>query len=577
MKKLFLILSLLSFGIANATNYYVSTTGNNGSNGLTTGTAWATIAYALANTSSGDVIFIMAGTHTVSAQLSVPVGVSIEGVDSVTSIINSTSTGTYGTLFQLESADNTDGNQHISNLTMEGGYVNASTHKTWVAIWVTGRSNVLIYSCRIKNFYWRGVIYNGTGWDPANNQGTDIGQNKARGNQFYNNTMTNCADFGISGGGSGAFNFGFQDSMLIHHNTIQQNERAKGLNGWPIKFWNDGWNEDCKMYNNTLIKIPYDGDYPGDGSWDFNVELFNCSGLEIYNNIFRNGAVDLNYNYAYSANKTFAYSVWIHDNQFYNDSPPAKVEGSIIFEYRTENAIVENNVFYNKTYGITYNTRGYGEDGDDNLPLVPDPPAGGYSYIVNNVIKNNLFYNMSQTTGGGIGNRFVIGIISESTDDPVVRNLKIINNTFVAYASDPMNYAIEFTSQNAGDMNEVYIQNNIIQGFANGFFAGDATDTNIDSMWITYNQLRNNGNSNNPYFPAGNPTNYTINNNLTTDPLFVGGTDYTLQAGSPCIDSGVDVGLPYNDAAPDRGYWESGSAAPPTNPGLKLHKKIKFN
>ena len=41
------------------------------------------------------------------------------------------------------------------------------------------------------------------------------------------------------------------------------------------------------------------------------------------------------------------------------------------------------------------------------------------------------------------------------------------------------------------------------------------------------------------------------------DPLFVNpGTDFTLQALSPAIDAGVDVGLPYLGTAPDCGYAE---------------------
>jgi len=45
----------------------------------------------------------------------------------------------------------------------------------------------------------------------------------------------------------------------------------------------------------------------------------------------------------------------------------------------------------------------------------------------------------------------------------------------------------------------------------------------------------------------------------SVDPLYVGGGDYHLQASpalSPCIDAGVDVGLPYNNV-PDMGAYES--------------------
>ena len=46
---------------------------------------------------------------------------------------------------------------------------------------------------------------------------------------------------------------------------------------------------------------------------------------------------------------------------------------------------------------------------------------------------------------------------------------------------------------------------------------------------------------------------------ITSDPLFVNraGHDYRLQSSSPCIDAGTDVGLPYQNTAPDMGAFES--------------------
>jgi len=54
---------------------------------------------------------------------------------------------------------------------------------------------------------------------------------------------------------------------------------------------------------------------------------------------------------------------------------------------------------------------------------------------------------------------------------------------------------------------------------------------------------------------------WEILNNV--DPLFVNPSqgDFHLQAGSPCIDAGIDVGLPYNGAAPDMGCYEYGTSA----------------
>jgi len=57
------------------------------------------------------------------------------------------------------------------------------------------------------------------------------------------------------------------------------------------------------------------------------------------------------------------------------------------------------------------------------------------------------------------------------------------------------------------------------------------------------------------------PSDATGSNNLNNvNPQFVSATDFHLQAGSPCIDTGLDVGLPYNGTAPDMGCYEYGTS-----------------
>jgi len=459
MKKLLTIL-LLSFALfANAQTYYISPSGNDANNG-TQASPWKTLSKAVATVKTfGDIIHVNAGSFTVSTQLNLAIGVSIEG-EGVTSIIVSNYGG--GEFLSLASPQRTNGNQHISNLKIDGNNLAG-----YAGIKIEGRSNVSIYNCTIINFRENGVIF--AGIDQVDPGKDPVGLH-ATGNSFHDNIMTNCSRVN-PGYASGCLMYGGQDGMLVYNNTITQTQRGAFGNGWPIKYWNDGWLRGCKIYNNVLTKGPYGGTYPGEnGAWDFAMEFFNVQGMEIYGNTIQ-GSIDFNYN----LKGAYPYSIYIHDNTLSHPVQNPKVEGSIIFEYRTETAIVENNIITNKTYGISFNTRGYNDYGGDNLPNPGGTPAGGYSYIDNCIIRNNLFKNLYDASG--IGNRFGVGVISENTNDPQINNLQIINNTFIGKAGNATYLGLDFTSQENGKITGLIVKDNIFQGLAFGAVSGRAAKT----------------------------------------------------------------------------------------------------
>lgn len=87
---------------------------------------------------------------------------------------------------------------------------------------------------------------------------------------------------------------------------------------------------------------------------------------------------------------------------------------------------------------------------------------------------------------------------------------------------------------------------------------GDVGTHNIYSNNLFFNTAYN------YYFINGSSS-----NDVYADPLFVnyqsdGTGDYTLKSGSPAIDRGLDVGLPYSGFAPDIGAFESDES--PINP-----------
>ena len=542
MKKLLLSIILILNAVAIfATTYYISPTGNDANAG-TQAAPWKTLSKAV-NTvrTPGDIIHVISGTYTESQQLDLAVGVSIEGDGAASTIIKSTKTGDWSTFLNVESGSVTNGNQSISNLTLDGGYVSESNFKTWTGVWVTFRSNVTLQNCNIINFYDRGVIFNGNG----DNRSTIPVDPKVytTNNKVINCTFTNTAR-NSPNYIAGQLNIGGQKDMIISGNVMTQTQRVAGKNGELIKYWGSGYNIGCKILNNTLKKANFTSNqYNGsNGDWNFAIELFNQSGLEIANNNIQ-GSIDLNYN----RKGAYPYSVWIHDNVGDHNPVNNKEEAGIIFEFETDFAIVENNKFLNNGMGITFNIRTPNEKGGYNNPK----PVGGYSATTNVRISNNLFYGYGTNTYGNCCASVGIQFLTEGdTKDGYVRNLQISNNTFVNRTGNPAVSGIDLShfTASAASTDGITITSNIFQGFSGQYLEGGSTK--MLNTVTSGNLLWQNGNNNNPSWTGSltNTGNVVANPNLDANfisPLPYGykpaGTTpplpctYTYSAWGPCV------------------------------------------
>jgi Bacterial Ig-like domain len=527
MKKLLTAILILLTITGNAVTRYVSTTGtNSGAGGI--GAPWLTLVYAMANSSSGDIIHVNAGTFLETSQLNLPVGVSIEG-EGVTSIIQSTLTADFNAIIYVGSAEGTSGNQHISNVKFDG----RSLATDW-GIQVYGRSNVEVYNCTIENFRDRGVIFAGR-TDGALLPPTIY----ATGNKFYNNIINNSGQY--NGYGRGNLNIGGQNGMLIYGNTITQNQRAVGSNGWCIKGFNDGFLRNVKIYNNTLTRIPHSA---GD-DFDFAIELFFLEGgNEVYNNTIQ-GSFDTNFQSVGAE----SYSLWIHDNTFSVPTHASAVQHGIILEFDSDGVIIEDNTFTNITKCVSF------------FPRV--------NMVQNITIRNNLFKNI-----GGFSSGHFIGGFESETGDFDVSNFYIYNNTFIADPSSAPDWGINFGGVNATHgYNNLQIKNNIFENTSIAWFVSGSLEK-ITNSAIQYNNAYGNGNSNdpNPSFIGSAPLagSSVISNTLKVDPLYANTSSYPLSSSSPLRDAGVNVGLAYMGAAPDISYVEfnvSGNVAPSANAG----------
>ncbi|MCB0710212.1 MAG: hypothetical protein KDC15_12570, partial [Chitinophagaceae bacterium] len=205
---LFTTCIVLFSSMAFAGTYYISPTGNDVTGTGSISNPWKTLRKATSTiTTPGNIIHVNAGTYIETSTCILAPGVSIEG-DGVTSVIKASFSTMYEMIIQAISPEGTNGNQHISNIKMDG-----QNSTSW-AIQIQGRSNFEIHDCTIVDFAQRGIVWGGRS-DNSDNPPMIY----ATGNKFYNNTVTNCASFDGTYG-YGCLNIGGQQGMLIYNNNI---------------------------------------------------------------------------------------------------------------------------------------------------------------------------------------------------------------------------------------------------------------------------------------------------------------------------------------------------------------------
>lgn len=519
MKKILLILFLLISITANANKVYIATAANGGNNANpgTLAQPWLTLAYACTQAVAGDTIMVGVGTFTETAQATVAVGVSIMGAG-VTSVINSTYSVTGQRPIVLSSATLTNGSQSISYIKLTGSNFTARN-----GISVQRRSNVTIHHCTIENFIYTGVVFI---YPNAENEPNPI---YCTGNKFHDNIVTNCSGYIEGSGTYPALGIDGQDGMLVYSNVFTE-AKTLGDRGIPIKGV-IGINKNVKIYDNEVYMTTYtDGDH-----WDFAIEMWDYrGGIEIYNN-YLEGSIDIGGYNNFASGDTY-YSVWIHDNTILQtEQALSENTRGIIIEgaLRSEDIIIERNYIKNTCRGIAIT-----------------------SYTANAVFKNirisyNIFESLGladseavNSKGWGISWRGDDAVVITQTSD----NFEVCNNIFTAKVGT---YSTMWgLALPACVSTNTKYRNNIVLNFDYaGIYGSDwGKALTCDILSIENNIFYGNGYSNLPRYSGITPTNNTTQNNIIDDPLFVGGSpyDYNLQATSPAINAGLDVGLSYD-------------------------------
>ncbi len=530
MKNVLLIaLFALKNVVLSAATYYIDQSGNNSNNG-SQASPWKTLSYACTMArNSGDIIHVNSGVYVETTQSLLAVGVSIEGEGSSSVILSNVSATNTFTILLSSTSEGTNGNQHISKIKMDGNGLVA-----FGAIKVLRRSNVSIYDCVFEDFKYYGVHFLAGAEPPTVH---------AKGNKFYNNTVTNCS--GFFGEGKFAVGVDGQDGLLIYGNKLDQTSRSAGNNGYLIKGV-EGYNKAMKIYNNTLTLAPY---YPG--TYGFAIELWDCrGGVEIYDNVIT-GTVDIG---GYHTRKeTYPYAVYIHDNVIGPNSLSI-YEGvkGVILEGDIADVIVSNNRIKNVTNGIFFSQ------------------VGSSRTVYNVYLYNNIIENIGVADGGSDSKGWGINWTEESYHNHIVDNINIWNNVITGHVGARTNmWGIKLP--NIGKATNISIRNNIVKDFDSApvYARAHAGVETISNLSLENNIFYQNGNRNLPLYTGITPSNNTTQNNIIANPLFVSASDFHLQSGSPAIGAGLSIASITTDFEgsasknpPSIGVYEYNSSTP---------------
>jgi hypothetical protein len=544
--------------------YYIALTGNDATGNGTYAKPWASLYKASQMvTTSGNIIHIAAGTYTESHVCSIAVGVSIVG-EGATTIIHGTyrTTGsnnlTGATISLVSPNQGTNGNQSISYLTLDGNSLAGSR-----AISVKNRGHVLVHHLIVKDFFLGGVMFYSSGaWSSSPPAVYEVG------NQLYNCTIDNCGDESGTWNGDGCILIACQQDLLIHDNLLYNNKRTSQHNGHIV---NGGgrYFKGVKYYNNQSWKPDVTS------GWNFHVEIYdNQGGFEVYNNIFTGGFVSVDMAGFTSSVGTYDYSWSIHDNIFQQNNPSYEyADGDYLL---LENHFVKKTLIYNNTFNDGYCSvrliPWVGKDVfvyDNTFNSVTHIFRGGYSvqgaseggtpsFDNVNIYRNKYYSALPKGVSKYGAFRF------QATNRMNFSNINIYNNTMV---TNNLFYqpAVEFSVGSGSTIKGVNIKNNIFSYFKNGGPLKVANSGTFNGLHIENNLSYNTDNYNIlPLLTGNSISNYTYANNIpksnTTQvsPRFVNEAthDFHLQAGSPAINAGVNVGLPFYGSAPDISTYE---------------------
>ncbi|MDJ1506100.1 fibronectin type III domain-containing protein [Xanthocytophaga agilis] len=533
---LFFMLTIYSY----ATEYYVRPDGNDNNDGKTntsTG-AFKTIARATTVVPQGaHTINIASGTYIETTHMAVAPGVSLKGAGVDQTIIKHGDFVWYNGAIRLYSSSVTDGNQTLSDFTMDG-----MSQSSFDGIRIENRNNVKIFNIKIVSFYQAAIEVLSTY------------QNSIHDIEIYNFDIRESSRESayVSSEGNIRMN-GSMDRVFIHDGTIyhQTNTPALGgfnASGYAIKFVpsllsdNSTYNKNDYISHSKIFNVKEYGKpavewTESNGQLrsknNLGVEFWSIAGeeVEIYNCDF---TTQLSLEYEPPVLKG-SYSFWVHDNRFV-------VGREQSLEIAASNAIIEKNTFDCRNTTNAWNVLGeynHKSQGGSNIHVRKNYfLLGDRSPIIwslESPVNGVYFYNNTIT---GTGNPSIFEIrLAQGT--AVSTNLKAINNVF--------------DLSTTGTFSLISYQSNS---------ASLPQPTNTNFIYNHYSK------------PIANiPTGAVVSNNLQTTPavLHTGALPLpylSTTTGSALINAGTStlptsyIAMTYAGSSPDIGAFEYNDASP---------------
>jgi len=506
--------------------HYVKTTGSNTANNCTNSAApCLTIGYALTQMSSGHVLSVGPGTFVEPAYLAPTPGESIHGSGVDVTIVKLNSSLNWDvtagaiqaskTMFQYNTAGSTA--HFLSDLTIEG---NGKLVHAGIYI-ANGRNNVTVEDVKITNFDYFGAYV------AANNI------------TFHNVQIINSAEAHTS------FSTGNLMVGGLNTFTCDNVDISDNLEGYGVKSFGAGVIIESMLFENSEVRVvPYS---PYGGSTVPNI-AFEFESAKPRNCIIRNSYFD-------------------------NNISIVRAIGSVNEGFNTVH--ITNNI-------IDTITKGAGGTTSMNASIEFSSHNGEISH--NHIVGGRFAYIVSWNTGETTQQQnlrvhhntvYMTGHVNSPTG--LVRasyhgwnGLYIYNNTVHIPPTQNYNVAIVYNGANGVTYNStnVQVKNNIIYdqstsdggvGGANAIVRMEGSGGSFTSSNFSYNLI--NGMS--TTLPGG----WTSSDNLTSSPQLQGGGGvnpspftytpfYKPALGSPVINTGINVGLPFTGAAPTRGRLE---------------------